>query len=363
VKPFQILAINPGSTSTKIALFEDDRELSSDTRRYDAEALRSFSTVLDQRQMRLEAIYDVLEREGRSLEAIDAFVGRGGLTAPLPGGTYAVNESMTADLLSGRYGIHASNLGALLAKDLADRAGGKPAYIVNPVVVDELVPEARISGLPEIERRSIFHALNQKAIARRAAEELGKAYDRCRLVVAHLGGGISVAAHDRGQVIDVNNALDGEGPFSPERAGSLPAGGLVRLAFSGTLSLKELLLKLSGQGGLVAHLGTNDLREVERRCDDGDEKARTVYSGLAYQVARAIGAEAAALAGDVDAVVLTGGLAHSRRLVQALKDRVAFIAPILVYPGEDELRALAEGALRVLRGQEEPRVYRPHERA
>lgn len=363
MKPFQILAINPGSTSTKIALFEDDRELGSDTRRYDAEALRSFSTVLDQRQMRLEAIYDVLERKGRSLQSIDAFVGRGGLMAPLPGGTYAVNEAMTTDLLSGRYGIHASNLGALLAKDLADGAGGKPAYIVDPVVVDELVPEARISGLPEIERRSIFHALNQKAIARRAAEELGKAYDRCRLVVAHLGGGISVAAHDRGRAIDVNNAFDGEGPFSPERAGSLPAGGLVRLAFSGTLSLKELLLKLSGQGGLVAHLGTNDLREVEQRCDDGDEKARAVYSGLAYQVARAIGAEAAVLAGDVDAVVLTGGLAHSGRFVQALKDRVAFIAPILVYPGEDELRALAQGALRVLRGQEEPRVYRPLERA
>jgi butyrate kinase len=357
VKSFRILTINPGSTSTKIALYEDDRELGNHTQRYDLETLKRLPNVLNQREMRLEAIHKVLEERGRTLREIDAFVGRGGLMAPVRGGTYTVNAAMAADLLSGRYGIHASNLGALLARDLADEAGGKEAFTVDPVVVDEMIPEARLSGFPEIERRSIFHALNHKAIGRRAAADLGKAYEKCHLVVAHLGSGISIGAHDRGRVIDVNNAFDGEGPFSPERAGSLPAGDLVRLAYSGTLTLEELLRKISSQGGLVAHLGINDLREVRRRIDEGDAKAALLFNAMAYQVARGIGAEAAALTGEVDAIVLTGGLAYSDRFVEAIRHRVAFIAPILVYPGEDELKALAEGALRVLRGEEKALIY------
>ncbi|QTX32702.1 butyrate kinase [Aminithiophilus ramosus] len=360
MKAFRILAINPGSTSTKIALYEDDRILGSQSQRYDLETLKAFPNVLDQRAMRLEVIHQVLKERGRPLAEIDAFVGRGGLTAPLDGGTYVVDDVMTADLLSGRWGVHAANLGGLLARDLAEEAGGKKAFIVDPVVVDELLPEARLSGHPAIERRSVFHALNQKAIARRAAADMGTTYDATHLIVAHLGGGISVGAHELGRVVDVNNALDGEGPFSPERAGSLPAGGLVRLAYSGGLTLDELLRKVTGSGGLVAHLGTNDLREVERRIDEGDGKAALVFRAMAYQVARQIGAEAAVLSGRVDAIVLTGGLAHSDRFVEAIRNRVDFIAPVLVYPGEDELKALAEGALRVLRGEEEAKLYRPH---
>ena len=361
MEPFRILAINTGSTSTKIALFEDDRELGSQTERHDMEALQAHPTLLDQKGMRLEVIHKVLRERRRSLAEIDAFVGRGGLLAPVDGGTYVVDEVMTADLLSGRWGLHASNLGGLLAHDLADEAGGRPAFIVDPVVVDELLDEARLSGHPDIERRSVFHALTQKAMARRAAADMGMSYDETRLVVAHLGGGTSVGAHDGGRVIDVNNALDGEGPFSPERSGSLPAGGLARLAYSGDLTLDEILRKVTGAGGLVAHLGTNDLREVERRMDEGDDRAALLFRAMAYQVARQIGAEAAALAGQVDAVVITGGLAHSDRFVEAIRGHVAFIAPLLVYPGEDELRALAEGALRVLRGEEEAKLYRPHE--
>jgi len=228
---------------------------------------------------------------------------------------------------------------------------------VDPVVVDELMDEARLSGIPEIERRSIFHALNQKAVARRAAAEIGKPYEEVNLVVAHMGGGISVGAHKKGMVIDVNNALDGDGPFAPERAGSLPAGELVKYAFSGNVELGEIIRKMVGGGGLVAHLGTNDLREVERRIGEGDEQADLVFRAMAYQVAREIGARSAVLSGEVDAVVLTGGLAFSEKFVEAVRERVSFIAPVKVYPGEDEMAALAQGALRVLAGEESALEY------
>jgi len=284
-------------------------------------------------------------------------VGRGGLLRPIPGGTYEVGDGMLEDLRSCRYGSHASNLGGPLAKRIADEAGGRPAFIVDPVVVDELIEEARLSGIPEIQRRSVFHALNQKAVARRASCELGKPYDEVNLIVAHMGGGISVGAHRGGRVIDVNNALDGEGPFAPERAGSLPAGELVRYVFSTGIKLEDLVKKMVGGGGLVAHLGTNDLREVEKRKAAGDEKAQLVFEAMAYQVAREICCRAAVLSGEVDAVVLTGGLAFSEAFVKAVSGRVSFIAPILLFPGEDEMRALAEGALRVMGGQEEARVY------
>lgn len=358
MRNFRILAINPGSTSTKIALFENDREMGNSTQRFGRQDVDVFPTIMDQEEFRLEAIEKILTERNRKLEEIDAFVGRGGLLRPIEGGTYRVNDDMIADLISEKYGVHACNLGAVLARRLAAEAGGKEAFIVDPVVVDEMIPEARLSGFPEIERRSIFHALNQKAIARRVAGDLGCSYEEVNLVVAHMGGGISVGAHLKGRVVDVNNALDGEGPFSPERAGSVPAGDLVRLAFSGSFSFDELMKKIVGHGGMMAHLGTSDLRAVLQRIDEGDEKARLVLDAMAYQIAREIGARAAVLSGEVDAVALTGGLAYGERFVELIRRRVEFIAPVRVYPGEDEMMALAQGALRVLRGEEEAREYR-----
>ena len=357
MKPMVILAINPGSTSTKVALFRDAEEVWSDTQRYDIDRISEFPTIPSQEPFRLGAIRKALKERGTDISGLDAVVGRGGLLRPTRGGTYSVNEPMLEDLRSCRFGSHASNLGAPLAKNLAEEAGDKPAFIVDPVVVDELVDEARLSGIPEIERRSIFHALNQKAVARKTASDIGKTYEGANLVVAHMGGGISVGAHLKGRVIDVNNALDGDGHFAPERAGSLPAGELVKFAFSGEIELGELMCRIVGGGGLVAHLGTNDLREVERRIGEGDQKADLIFRAMAYQVAREIGSCAAALSGKVDVVVLTGGLAFSEKFVKAITDRISFIAPVKVYPGEDEMCALAEGALRVLNGEEPALEY------
>lgn len=357
MKPSVVLAINPGSTSTKVALFRGPKEAWSDTQRYDADRIREFSSIPAQEKFRLEEIRKALRKRDAEATDFDAVVGRGGLLRPIPGGTYKVSTEMLEDLRSCRFGSHASNLGGPLAKRIADEAGGVPAFIVDPVVVDELIDEVRISGIPEIERRSVFHALNQKAVARRASSELGKDFDKANLIVAHMGGGISVGVHRGGRVIDVNNALDGEGPFTPERAGSLPAGEMVKFVFSTGIKLEELMKKMVGGGGLVAHLGTNDLREVEEMIAGGDEKARLVFEAMAYQVAREICCRAAVLSGEVDAVVLTGGLAFSEAFVGAVSRRVAFIAPILVFPGEDEMRALAEGALRVMSGQETAREY------
>ncbi len=357
MKPSVVLAINPGSTSTKVALFRGPEEAWSDTQRYDADRIREFPSIPAQEKFRLAEIRKALRKRDTEATDFDAVVGRGGLLRPIPGGTYKVSTEMLEDLRSCRFGSHASNLGGPLAKRIADEAGGVPAFIVDPVVVDELIDEVRLSGIPEIERRSVFHALNQKAVARRASSELGKDFDKANLIVAHMGGGISVGAHRGGRVIDVNNALDGEGPFTPERAGSLPAGEMVKFIFSTGIKLEELMKKMVGGGGLVAHLGTNDLREVEEMIAGGDEKARLVFEAMAYQVAREICCRAAVLSGEVDAVVLTGGLAFSEAFVGAVSRRVAFIAPILVFPGEDEMRALAEGALRVMSGQETAREY------
>lgn len=353
----KIFVINPGSTSTKIALFDNLQQLWSETQRYDSSKLESFSTVMDQEQFRYDEIMKVLAEKGVAPSSFSAVVGRGGLLKPIQGGTYLVNSRMLEDVKSMAYGVHASNLGALLAIRFAAAAGDIPAFIVDPVVVDELADEARISGLPEIPRVSIFHALNQKAVARRAADELGKPLSKCRLVVAHMGGGVSVGAHLFGRVIDVNNALNGEGPMSPERSGSLPVGGLTSLCFSGKYSLAEVQKKINGQGGLVAHLGTNDLREVEKRIAAGDEKAALVFEALSLQIAKEIGACAAVLKGEVDAIVLTGGLAYSDKLCERIVARVGFIARVLRYPGEDEMLALAQGALRVLRSEEAPLKY------
>lgn len=355
--PHQLLVINPGSTSTKLAVFQDLRQTAEKTLRHQAQDLAGYARVADQHPFRLKLIREWLDEVGVAPPQLSAVVGRGGVLKPIMGGTYRVNHRMLEDLTSAPYGEHASNLGGRLAWEIA-APEGRPAFIVDPVVVDEMGPLARLSGLPEIPRRSVFHALNQKAVARRAAREMGRRYDQVNLVVAHLGGGISVGAHQQGHVVDVNNGLDGEGPMSPERAGTLPSVGLVHLCYSWRYSLHEISARLVGKGGMVAHLGTNNALEAERRAAAGDERARLVMEAIAYQVAKEIGRAVAVLRGRVDAILITGGLARSGGLVDSIRGRVEFLAPVRAYPGEDEMAALAEGALRVLTGEEEAREYR-----
>lgn len=354
---FRILVINPGSTSTKIAVYVDNHVVFQETVSHDSAELARLGGVRGQYQLRLDAILEALKRHGESVNGFDAVAGRGGLLKPVESGVYEVNDEMVRDLIGTGSVPHASNLGAPLAREIAARVGVR-AFIADPIVVDELWDVARLSGLPEIPRRTIFHALNHKAVARQAARDMGMRYEDLNLVVAHLGGGITVGAHLKGRVVDVSNGLDGEGPFTPERAGALPTLGVVDLCFSGKYSEDEVMKKLVGGGGLVAYLGTSDAAEVERRIDAGDERAGFVYEAMAYQVAKEIGAYATVLSGDVDAIILTGGLAHSRRLVDWIRDRVSFIAPVMVYPGENEMQALAEACLRVLRGEEEAKAYR-----
>lgn len=354
----RLLIMNPGSTSTKIAIFEDEQQIHKEDLRHSAEEIGRFPRVYDQYPFRRDMILRWMDSVGVHPRTLAAVVGRGGLLKPIPGGTYRVGPRMLADLKEGAHGEHASNLGAALAHEIAQAAGGVPAFIVDPVVVDELEPVARISGLPGLPRRSVFHALNQKAVARRAAKDLGRPYEDLNLVIVHLGGGVTVGAHRKGRVIDVNNGLDGEGPMSPERAGTLPSVGLVHLCFSWRYTLPEISRMAVGKGGLVAHLGTNDAREVERRIsEEHDAHAETVYRAMAFQVAKEVGRAAVALKGQVDRVILTGGLARSKMLTQWVTERVQWIAPVLLYPGEDEMQALAEGTLRVLRGEEPAKEY------
>jgi len=355
---FRIMAINPGSTSTKIGFFEDEQELFSQNLHHSVEELAQFAHISDQFTLRLQALENFLAKNNITADQIDAFVGRGGLLAPIPGGTYQVNEKMIEDLHKGVQGEHASNLGGILAGELA-RRHQKPAFIVDPVVVDELQPLARLSGHPELPRKSIFHALNQKAIGRKAGKRLGKSYQEVDLIIAHLGGGISVAAHQHGVVVDVNNALDGDGPYSPERSGSLPVGSLARLCFSQQYSLQNVQKMIAGKGGITAYLGSNDMREVFQQRSAGNTLAQLVYDGMAYQVAKEIGSLSAVLFGRVDAIVLTGGIAHDKEFTNLIEERVKFIAPVLIIPGEEELEALSLGALRVLRKEEEPKQYQP----
>lgn len=353
----KLLIINPGSTSTKLALYEREDSLHSATLQHGTEELASFERLRDQYRYRLDLILAWLQACAQPVSELAAVVGRGGILRPIPGGTYRIGALMLRDLEEGAHGEHASNLGALLAHQIASAAGGIPSFIVDPVVVDEMEPYARLSGLPAMPRRSLFHALNQKAVARRCAREMGRAYEDVNLVVAHLGGGVTVGAHQKGRVIDVNNGLDGEGPMSPERAGTLPTIGLVELAFSWRYTQFEVARMIVGRGGFVAHLGTNDAQEVERRVLDGDEKAALVYRALAHQVAKEVGRASAVLRGKVDRIILTGGLAHSELLTGWIGSAVAWVAPVALYPGEDEMQALAEGALRVLRGEERAREY------
>jgi butyrate kinase len=353
---FRILAINPGSTSTKIAIYDNEKEVFETTLRHSNEEIEKYEKITDQYDFRKDVILTALSENGINLTKLNAVVGRGGLLKPIKGGTYAVNALMLEDLKAGLMGEHASNLGGMIANEIANQLN-IPAFIVDPVVVDELEPVARVSGMPEIERKSIFHALNQKAVARRYAKETHRPYENINVIVAHLGGGISVGAHEKGRVIDVNNALDGEGPFSPERTGGLPVGDLAKMCFSGKYTHADIKKMIKGKGGLVAYLGTNDGRDVLKMIESGDENAKLVFEAMAYQVAKEIGSCAAVLKGNVDAIILTGGLAYGALLTEWIKKRVDFIADVIIYPGEDEMSALAQGGLRVLRSEETPQQY------
>lgn len=336
-----ILAINPGSTSTKFALYNRKEMLMEKTLRHSSQELEGYKCMTDQLPFRYRVIMEALRELGTDLDEITAVVGRGGLVNPIESGIYEVNDLMKKHLSEAINGEHASNLGALLADMIAGPLPEVRAYIVDPVVVDELEPVARLSGHPLIRRKSIFHALNQKAVARIYAASVGKEYEDLNLIVAHMGGGISVGAHRKGRVIDVNNALNGDGPFSPERSGGLPAWQLAELCFSGSYSPSDIKSMLAGKGGIVAYLGTNNHQEATKRAEDGDALAAMVIDGCSYQTAKEIGALSAVLAGEVDCIILTGGLAYDTAHVERVSRMVRHIAPLYVYPGEDELKALA----------------------
>lgn len=351
----QVLVINPGSTATRIALYTPSGPLFERKLVHDHKTLASFSSIMDQFEYRLSEVIAALKEAAVEPDSVAAVVARGGLLRPCAGGTYVVSDRMLEDLRNQVQGPHASNLGGIIARAIAD-TWGVPAFVVDPVSCDEFEPLARVSGLPELPRRSLSHALNIKATLRQAAREMQADLDVANYIVAHLGGGISVAACRGGRIIDVNNANE-QGPYSPERAGGVPVVPLVRLAYSGKYTREELVRRLVGRGGIAAYLGTSDAVEVEARIARGDEFARLVYEGMAYQVAKEIGAMACVLAGDVDAVLITGGLANATRLVDMIRSRIEFIAEVRVYPGEREMEALAMGAFRVLRGEEELRTY------
>ncbi|WP_226035078.1 butyrate kinase [Aquibacillus saliphilus] len=352
----RILVINPGSTSTKIGVFDNETCIFEKVIRHNVEEINLYNRVNDQYEFRKKIILDELDYEGINISKLSAVCGRGGLLRPIEGGTYEVNGEMLEDLRIGYSGEHASNLGGILAFEIASGLN-IPSYIVDPVVVDELDEIARVSGVPEIPRISIFHALNQKSVGRQAATDIGSSYHEVNLIVVHMGGGITVGAHRNGKVIDVNNGLHGDGPFSPERAGTVPAGELISMCFSGEYYREEMMKKIVGHGGLMGHLLTNDALEVEKRIKNGDQKADQIYQAMAYQVAKEIGSMSAVLAGKVDAIALTGGLAYAKEFISLISKRVDWIADILVYPGENELQALAKGTLRVLKEEEAPKKY------
>lgn len=351
----RILVINPGSTTTKIAIYEDEKPVLRRTIEHRPEEIARFTTIADQRTFRRDIVLSELRRLGEPFR-FDAVIGRGGLARPLSGGVYEVNEQMCADMYHARR-QHVCNLGCIIAYELAQQLPGCRVLTADPVVVDEMEDVARISGSPLMPREPVWHALNQRAIARRYARERGCRYEDLNLIVCHMGGGISVAAHRRGRAIDANNGLDGEGPLSPERAGSLPAADLIRLCYSGRYTEAELLKRIAGEAGLAAHLGTTNVKEILARIDRGDAHAKLLIDAMAYQTAKCIAAEGAVLCGEVDAILITGGIAHSDYVMGAIRRRVSFLAPVCVYPGEDEMEALAFNALAVLQGQREAKVY------
>jgi butyrate kinase len=353
---YKILSVNPGSTSTKFAVYEDEKLVCLHTIRHSADDLKSFKSLLEQHEFRKNLMVDYLAKDGIDITELSAVVGRGGLVRPLESGVYSVNDKYVDDLKTRYSAEHASNLGGVIAREIAETIPGCLALIADPVVVDEYQDVARISGLPQIPRRSMFHALNHKAIARKYAAANGTTYEKLNLVIAHMGGGISVAAHRLGKVVDSNQGLDGYGPFSPERAGTLDAGQLVDLCFEGKYTHDEIRKLLVGSGGLMAHLGINDTKVILQMVESGDKKARLVLEALAYNVAKEIGAMLAVLHGEADAVILTGGIAYSKFVVEYIKKMISPIIKVTVYPGEDEMESLAMSGLRVLRG-EEAKVY------
>lgn len=352
---YKVLAINPGSTSTKLALYDDEHPLLELTLRHTTEEVSRFADIIDQLDWRRGLILEALRDNGFALDRLSAVIGRGGLIRPVPAGVYEVNSRMRHDLRTAQM-KHACNLGGLLAAQIAHMAHVK-AYIADPPVVDEMDDTARLTGMPMCTRKPIFHALNQKAIARLHCERSGCIYEKSNLIVAHMGGGISVAAHRQGRIVDVNNALDGDGPFAPDRAGNIPSAELIKTCFSGKYTKEELLKFISSKGGLVALLGTNSVIQVVERIQQGDERARKVLDAMCYNIAKQIGAMAAAMAGQVDGILLTGGIAFNEQIVDAIRERCSFIAPVSVYPGENELEALAINALVVLRGVIQPKIY------
>lgn len=357
MKDIRVLAINPGSTSTKIAVYQNTEPVFLKNIKHSADDLAPFGKITDQFRFRKEIILKQLSEADIRLEDLQAVVGRGGLLKPIPSGIYEVNEAMIADLQNSPMGEHASNLGGLIAYDLVQSMEGVKAYIVDPIVVDELDDIARISGHPLLPRISIFHALNQKAVAREYAKSIRRKYDELNLIVVHLGGGITVGAHQKGRVIDVNQGLDGEGPFSPERTGTLPVMDLVRLCFSGKYSQKEIQKMIKGEGGLVAYLGTNNAADVEKMVNEGDEHAELIYHAMAYQVSKYVGEMYTVLKCEVDAILITGGIAYDKGFVNWIQERVYKLAPVHVFPGEDEMKALAINGLMVVRGDLTVKTY------
>ena len=351
-----ILAINPGSISTKIAVYDDEKPLLLRNIRHSVEELSKYKEITDQFEFRKQLVLDELHHAGIDLD-FAAVVGRGGLAKPLEGGCYEINQQMLDDTRKALH-QHACDLGCIIAYEIAREIPGCRSFIADPGVVDELNDWARISGSPLMNRICIWHALNQRAIARRYANEVGKTYEDVNLIICHLGGGISIAAHEHGRAVDANNALDGEGPFSPERAGSLPASDLIRLCFSGKFTEGQLLKRIAGQAGLTAHLGTNDVREIEHRIQDGDKHAKLILDAMIYHTAKNIASESAVLKGSIDAILLTGGMARSKYVINGLRERIGFLAPVRVYPGEDEMGALAQNAYYVMQGTQEAKIYK-----
>lgn len=350
-----ILVINPGSTSTKIAVYDDSKPMLLRSIQHTPEDLSQFEEITDQFEFRKQIVINELKRMNVPFD-FAAVIGRGGLAKPVAGGVYEINQKMLDDTRSAIH-KHACDLGCIIAYEIAKDIPGCRSFIADPGVVDELNDYARISGSPLMNRICIWHALNQRAIARRFANEIGKEYEDLNLIICHLGGGISIAAHEHGRAVDANNALDGEGPFSPERAGSLPAADLVRLCFSGKYTESQLLKRIAGQAGLNAHLGTNNMKELEKRIEEGDEHVKLIVDAMIYHTAKNIAAESAVLCGKIDAILLTGGLARSQYIIKRLRQRIDFLAPTYCYPGEDEMEALANNAWEVLQGRREAKVY------
>ncbi len=351
-----MLVINPGSTSTKIAVYDNKTEVLNQTIRHDSEKIETFEKVIDQYEFRVETIEKILASKNITVDKFDVIVGRGGMLKPIEGGAWIINEKMIDDLRKAERGEHASNLGAVIAQNIADKIGVK-AYIVDPVVVDEMDDVARISGIPEIERSSVFHALNQKASARKLATQLGEKYEDINLIVTHMGGGVTVGAHKRGRVVDVNNGVYGDGPFTPERSGSLPPEQVIQMCFSGKYTMPEMIKKIHGKGGMAAYLGTADCRVVEEEINKGNKKFELILDAMAYQIAKEIGEMAVVLDGEIDGILLTGGLAFYKDLMDRIIKKIKFLGKIHVVPGENEMEALRDGVLMALDGKMQLHEY------